>query len=156
MGYTTDFRGRFKLNKTLDAKTATYLRKFSETRRMKRKLDAKYGVEGEFYVDGGGCFGQDREPSITDYNSPPKTQPGLWCQWVPSDDGEGVEWNGAEKFYEYVAWLEYLIKNFLAPKGYVLNGKVQYRGEDFEDIGTIVVKSNVVEQRHGKLLKVTE
>ena len=37
----------------------------SETRRMKRDVDEKYGVEGEFYVDGDGECGQAKESNIT-------------------------------------------------------------------------------------------
>ena len=29
------------------------------------------------------------------------TYPGIWCQWVPTDDGKGIEWDGGEKFYNY-------------------------------------------------------
>ena len=89
-------------------------------------------------------FGQDDDPSVIDHNDPPKNQPGLWCQWVPSADGEGIEWNGGEKFYYYVEWLNYIIKNFLIPWGLVLNGTVKWRGEDFNDAGKIIVKDNVV------------
>ena len=145
MGYTTDFKGGFKINKPLREGLKNYLTKFSETRRMKRKLDDKFGVEGEFYVDGGGYAGQDRESNIIDYNSPPKTQPGLWCQWIPNEDGTEIVWDGGEKFYEYVAWLEYIIKNFLEPEGYVLNGEVYFQGEYSNDNGVIVVTYNKVE-----------
>jgi hypothetical protein len=144
MGYTTDFSGRFELNKKLDDKTFEFLKKFAETRRMKRKLPSEYGIDGEFYVDGGGFGGQDRDDNIVDYNQPPRTQPGLWCQWVPSEDGMGIEWDGGEKFYEYVNWIKYIIKNFLAPKGYTLNGEVHWEGEDSDDFGVIKIKNNVV------------
>ena len=144
MGYTTDFKGGFEINKPLREELKNYLTKFSETRRMKRKLDDKFGVEGEFYVDGGGYAGQDRESNIIDYNSPPKTQPGLWCQWIPNEDGTEIVWDGGEKFYEYVAWLEYIIKNFLEPEGYVLNGEVHFQGEYYNDNGVIVVTDNKV------------
>lgn len=157
MGYTTDFTGIFKLNRKLDKATHDFLNKFNETRRMARdsaKLQAKFGrdfgVEGEFFVDASGSFGQDRDDTITEYNNPPKTQPSLWCQWRPTDNGMGIEWDGGEKFYEYVEWVEYLIKSVLAPKGYVLNGAVQWRGEDFNDLGTILVVDNVVSCKHGK------
>ena len=152
MGYTTDFNGSFRLNKTLDEQTKTFLKKFAETRRMKRKLGPEYGVDGEFYVDGAGYAGQDHEASIVDYNTPPRTQPGLWCQWVPTEDGNFIEWDGGEKFYDYVEWLEYLIKNFLAPKGYVLNGEVQWQGEDTGDVGRIVVTDNVVRTQRAKFV----
>lgn len=144
MGYTTDFKGGFEINKPLHEELKNYLTKFSETRRMKRKLDDKFGVEGEFYVDGGGYAGQDRESNIIDYNSPPKTQPGLWCQWIPNEDGTEIVWDGGEKFYKYVEWLEYIIKNFLEPEGYVLNGEVYFQGEYYNDNGVIVVEDNKV------------
>jgi hypothetical protein len=32
--------------------------------------------------------------------------PGFWCQWVPSADGCGIEWDGGEKFYAYDKWLQ--------------------------------------------------
>lgn len=144
MGYTTDFKGGFEINKPLREELKNYLTKFSETRRMKRKLDDKFGVEGEFYVDGGGYAGQDRESNIIDYNLPPKTQPGLWCQWIPNEDGTEIVWDGGEKFYKYVEWLEYIIKNFLEPEGYVLNGEVDFQGEYYNDNGVIVVTDNKV------------
>jgi hypothetical protein len=150
MGYTTDFNGKFALNKPLDDDLYNFLIKFSETRRMARNVDPKYGVEGEFYVDGKGGFGQAHEDNIIDNNRPPKTQPGLWCQWVPTEDKMFITWDGGEKFYQYIEWLLYIIENFLAPKDYVLNGEVEYEGESRDDFGKIVVKDNEVSVLYGK------
>ena len=152
MGYTTEFTGRFDFDRPLDDSTFAFLVKFNQTRRVKRRFkDDKYGVDGEFFVLGLGDFGQAEDPSVVDYNSPPSTQPGLWCQWQPvrGEDGEPdyIEWDGGEKFYEYVEWLEYLIKSVLAPKGYVLNGEVKWQGEDMDDRGLITVKCNRVTTR---------
>lgn len=157
MGYTTDFTGCFTLDRQLDPLHHEYLTKFANTRRMKRshfalcgndflhvEVGLGVGTEGEYFVDGGGSHGQDREDSIVDYNSPPATQPGLWCQWVPTEDGNEIEWDGGEKFYDYVKWLEYLIAHFLNRWGYTLNGRVHWRCERTEEIGTIVVEDNVV------------
>lgn len=149
MGYTTDFTGEFTLNKPLDATTKTYLHKFNETRRMKRKLPPQFGVEGEFYVEGTGMAGQDRTPDIIDYNSPPSTQPGLWCGWCPNEQGTAIIWDGGEKFYYYEEWLNYLIANFLAPAGYVLNGTMEYQGEDSDDFGLLRVVNNEVKRIYG-------
>ncbi len=151
MGYTTDFNGSFKLNKKLDTETLEFLKKFNETRRMKRRMDAKYGIDGEFFVDAEGPFGQDRDDTIVDYNRPPSTQPSLWCQWCPADDGSAIVWDGGEKFYEYVPWIKYVIVNFLAPKGYVLNGEVEWVGEDSSDRGIIEIVNNVVRTKIGKI-----
>jgi len=130
MGYTTDFDGQFDLDRPLCEGTRKYLQLFSETRRMKRdaKKAAKLadptreavglpiGKEGEYFVGSTGYMGQDDDGSVINYNYPPSTQPGLWCQWVPNEDGTAIEWDGGEKFYEYVEWLEYIISNFLEPR----------------------------------------
>jgi|694.fasta_scaffold00015_189 hypothetical protein len=144
MGYTTDFSGRFELNKELSPKMEQYLKLFNETRRMERNTDEVFGVQGEFYVFGGGSFGQDHEDNVVDFNEPPSTQPSLWNQWTPSDDRMGIEWDCGEKFYNYTEWLVYLIHKILAPNGYVLNGVVEYSGEEVGDVGEIVVVDNRV------------
>lgn len=144
MGYTTDFSGSFTFNKELSPKMLTYLKAFNETRRMQRNVDDAFGIQGEFYAIGGGSFGQNRENNIVDYNTPPKTQPGLWCQWVPTEDGLELEWDGGEKFYNYSEWLFYLINKIIAPNGYVLNGEVEWSGEEVGDNGTIVVDDNKI------------
>ena len=144
MGYTTDFKGRFELNKELSPKMAQYLTLFNETRRMKRNADEVFGIEGEFFVFGGGSFGQDHETNVVDYNGAPSTQPGLWCQWTPTSDRMGIEWDGGEKFYYYTEWLVYLINKVLAPNGYVLNGVVEWEGEERSDVGEITVIDNRV------------
>ena len=144
MGYTTDFGGQFTLNRKLDLETFNLLKGLNTTRRMGRKgLDPKYGMEGEFYV-------ADEDKGIIDSNTPPKTQPGLWCQWAPTEDGLHIEWDGGEKFYEYVAWLQYLLEKVLVPRGYVLNGTVEWQGEENEDFGEIWVQDNAISTRRGE------
>lgn len=149
MGYTTDFFNEsLKLNKQLSLDDKSFLDKLAATRRVKRNVEG-YGVEGEFYVDGKGFMGQDNDSTVVDGNSPPSTQPSLWCQWKPTEDGWGLEWDQGEKFYNYVEWLEYII-NWLEPRGYVLNGSVDWVGEDSDDKGRIVVKDNIVKVLEGK------
>jgi len=152
MGYTTNFTGQFNLDKPLSDKDYEFLRKLNETRRMIRNLPPKYGVDGEFFVDGSGLAGQDRDKTIIDYNCPPSTQPGLWCGWMPTDDKTGIEWDGREKFYNYIKWIEYIVEKILIPRGYVLNGEVSWIGEDPSDLGLIVVKNNEVITKQGKVI----
>lgn len=111
MGYTTDFEGRFDLDRPLTRAHEKTLREFADTR----------------------------------HEGPGGPWPGIWCQWVPTEDGEGIQWDGAEKFYCYDEWLVYLIEHFLKPWGYVLNGKVSWEGENHSDVGVIYVKDNKVE-----------
>lgn len=145
MGYTTDFKGVLKLNKQLTEEDETFLRKLNSSRRMKLKVDAKYGVEGEFYVeDDVGSFFKGYEKAVIDNNEPPSTQPGLWCQWVPTEDGDGLEWDGGEKAYNMEDWIFYIINRYLAPRGYIVNGTVDAFGEEAGDIWAIRVEDNVV------------
>jgi hypothetical protein len=143
MGYTTEFDGQFELNKPLSPLMKEYLNKFNDSRRMKRSVEG-YGTEGEFFVNGVGFKGQGRDETVIDNNEPPVTQPGLWCQWKPNEDGTAIEWDGAEKFYYYSEWLVYIIHKFLAPNGYILEGIVTWQGEDTGDVGEIIVKDNRV------------
>ena len=144
MGYTTDFSGRFELDKPLAPKMKKFLTMFNETRRMKRNVDEAFGYDGEFFVFGTGSYGQDHDSTIVDFNQQPSTQPSLWCQWVPNEDGTAIEWDGGEKFYAYSEWLFYLITKILAPNGYTLNGTVIWQGEETGDVGKIHVVNNVV------------
>jgi hypothetical protein len=158
MGYTTRFDGSFAVTPTLKPEHAAYLREFAETRRMQRDpakaaaladparlaVGLPVGPEGAYFVGGGGMFGQDSDASVVNQNRPPEGQPGLWCQWVPNEAGTAIEWDGGEKFYDYVEWLRYLLKHFLKPAGYVLDGAVAWVGEDDDDRGRIVVESNKV------------
>lgn len=153
MGYTTDFKGHFTLDKPLRPEHAAYLHKFSGTRRMRRNpkiaselpdperlaVDLPIGDEGGYFVGGLGFAGQDDDPSVEDHNREPRGQPSLWCKWVPTEDGKGITWNGVEKFYEYKAWLQYICDHFLEPWGYTLSGSVKYKGESSGDRGEIGV-----------------
>lgn len=156
MGYTTNFRGAFSFSRPLSKTELDFLTKFNGTRRMKRDVKkltevfgpGEYGTEGEYFVAGSGFAGQDYDATIIDYNQPPMTQPGLWCQWTPNEDGTQLEWDGGEKFYNYVEWLQYLIENFFKPWGVQLNGEVEWRGEDWDDTGRISVSYNRVKARN--------
>jgi len=165
MGYTTDFEGAFELDRPLKSEHREYLEKFNETRRMRRDAEQAgelpdpiriavglpVGQEGEFFVGGTGDFGQANDRSVVDHNHPPRTQPGLWCHWGPDRDGKVIAWDGGEKFYDYTKWLQYIIENFIKRWGYVLNGKVEWDGEERSDIGIIEVTNNVILVKHGKI-----
>lgn len=164
MGYSTDFFGSLDISPPIKPEHEAYINKFSETRRMKRNaalaetlpdetraaVGLPIGVEGSYFVGGGGFAGQEDDASVVNHNSEPAEQPGLWCQWV-IEDGK-LEWNGSEKFYNYVEWMEYLIAHFFKPWGYTLNGTIEWHGEDRHDVGRIVVANNDVSTQSGKLV----
>lgn len=174
MGYSTDFFGDFRLDRPLTAPHAEYLRAFSATRRMGRDVTVvatlpdpireaaglPVGPEGGYclvavpspLLRGGDWQAARKAAGILDYNHPPKGQPGLWCQWVPNEDGTAIEWDGGEKFYDYVPWIAYLIEHFLQPWGYVLNGTVEWIGEDPDDRGRIAITNNRLRKQFGRVV----
>lgn len=82
-------------------------------------------------------FNEERhEPTVNqDY-------PGYWCQWAIVDGH--LEWDGGEKFYDYVEWLQYLIKNYFDSWGVKLNGQIKWFGEENDDMGIIEVTDSKV------------
>ncbi len=76
-----------------------------------------------------------------------------YCQWVSDKVGLYLEWDECEKFYGYIEWLEWLIKNFFDPKNIKLNGTVKWKGEERGDIGKIVVTDNIVKIIEAKLVE---
>lgn len=161
MGYTTEFQGEIYIEPSLDPTLVEYINRFADSRRMKRNLEEllrcypevenyglhlpsgpTYGVEGEYF-----CLSSNYEgdlETIDDYNYPPVTQPGLWCQWNISDDGSCIFWDGGEKFYSSPLWMMYVINNFIAPFGHVCNGIITAQGDDISDVWSLIVKDNVV------------
>ena len=116
MGLNTDFYGRFSFDHPLTAEHRTLLKDFAE----------------EEHEDEYGLMGMDGKP------------PTAYCQWIPTEDGTGLEWDGVEKFYYYGEWLEYLIARFFKPWGYALSGTVRYDGWTEGVAGTISVTNNEV------------
>jgi len=150
MGYTTNFWGEIRFNKPVDAETKKLLDGLNQTRRMKRNVGPEYGVEGEFYIDGTGYRGQGNDSNIIDFNQPPLTQPGLWCQWRLTKDGQGLEWDKGEKFYDYIEWMVYLRDKVLNPAGITLeSGEISWAGEDSGDLGMIEADNNKLKITNG-------
>ena len=162
MGYTTNFEGELSINPPLDEAQVAYINKFSETRRMIRNarvlidtekypdplreaVGLELGEDGQYYVgsDNDSCY-NGKDKSIIDSNMPSKHQPGLWCNWIVSDQGDRLMWNGGEKFYYYVRWLQYLINHFFVKWSRILNGDIKWQGEDINDKGIITVVNNQV------------
>ncbi len=59
-------------------------------------------------------------------------------------------WNEGEKFYNYTAWLQYMIKHFFRPWGIELSGLVNFQGEDDSDFGVIEIINGEVIEKQGK------
>lgn len=139
-------------------------------------FNGDYGIEGAYFAKDDGQMGQSRDASIIEYNDAPGTppigldnfgrdydlqqkmieagecQPGLWCQWGVSEDGATLEWNGSEKFYNYVEWLKYLIAHFFNIHGSKLNGEIEWKGEDPNDMGKIIAVDSIISTKIAKII----
>ncbi len=158
MGYTTEFEGEITIDPPLNEQEIKYLTNFAKTRRT-RTAYALLGTTGD-------DFGQNHEDDVIDYNAPPAGQPGLWCQWIPTEDGKALEWDYGEKFYYATEWMDYLIVHFLGNRpvaisrfdyfnflqGHTLNGTIHARGEESNDMWKIVVVDNAVKKVKGHVL----
>jgi hypothetical protein len=164
MSYNTRFDGAFAIAPALADDHHEYLTQFAQTMRVRRDAQkaskirdrARSRVGLPVGPDGAYVVGANWDPirigpqdaSVVDGSRPPTGQPSQGCQWTPNDDGTALEWNGEGGFYKYVEWMEYLIEHFLKPWGYEVNGQVGWRGEDFDDVGVVVVaKNNVFARR---------
>jgi hypothetical protein len=78
----------------------------------------------------------------------------VWCDWVATDDGTAIKWNGTEKFYDGDQWMRYLIDTFIQPAGHVVNGVIEAQGEDPDDRWDLVVTHNEVTVRDYKTVPV--
>ncbi len=172
MGYNTTFIGHFLLNKTLRPEQKAYLQRFSEIYHValdEKKLQAYDDPLREIVglpIGKNGMYFTGMIPDETDVSkiAPPQLKdmsigniynvlqaqqerefifPSHWCQWVPTRDGKGIEWDGGEKFYNYEEWLHFLIDHFLIPWGYELSGTVSFEGEQGEH-GRIIVTCNEI------------
>ncbi len=161
MGYSTDFLGSLHFSRPLRDQEMDYINALTQCRRMKldvaklhetykgahgnpfAKTDADvYGVDGEYFTQE---LSYD-DPCVSNYNSPPGTQPGLWCHWTVSK--KELTWDGGEKFYKYVEWLQYFIRHFFDKWGIALDGAMQWQGERREDRGTISVWRSRIHIHH--------
>lgn len=171
MGYTTYFSGSLKFNKPVTEELKQFINNFASIRHMERDTEkikevfpdweekcykGDLGTDGAYFIGEKAWSLQREDESIMDYNNPPKGVPGLWCQWVIGSDDE-LRWDGNEKFYMYIDWLQYLIDNFFDPEGYFLNGEMEFQGEDEDDFGTIIVVDNNVDVQYGiRVLSLSE
>lgn len=112
MGYTTDFLGHIDINPALNQAEIAYLQAFGRSRRYDRP-GGPYEVPANPYAEA--QQGRDSSVPVETYNRVAPGQPQLWCQWTPCWDGCCLTFDGFEKFYRPVQWMEYLIGHFLKP-----------------------------------------
>lgn len=156
MGYTTDFVGWVQMDPPLNEHETDYLRAFSQTRQWDRP-------KGRFVVLAHPLADDEPNGPVDAYNRPAPAEPGLWCPWTPAMEGNVLAFDGVEKAYRAVAWLDYLISTFLSPGGaastsgdaqfgdftfdHICDGAVASCRRDTGRLSVILVTDNTVEER---------
>lgn len=170
MGYYTNFQGSFEFDRPLDDKLADYLKNFSLTRHVRRHVDEilktlnnmrtdiqtvippintinDLGEEGKFFAEprhaNTGIWEQFHHPSVINYNAPPSDCPSLWSDIEISEDNTRLYLKDGHN-YHYIEWLEWFIKYIFEPAGYIMNGEIEFCGEDSYDRGVIRMINNIV------------
>jgi len=83
------------------------------------------------------------DPELRSYN-----------QWEYIEITNSIAWDGGEKFSYYAEHLHTIINKVLKPNGLYISGIVNWRGEEFGDMGCFIVYKNSV-KRYSELLKPT-
>lgn len=161
MGYSTDFTGQINIDPPLNLAERIYLKRFSQTRHMRRHLGPHW-VSTIAYED------SNNERDVIDHNTPCPGVPSLWCDFTPTPDGKAIVWNESEKTQESDCWIRYIIDHFLKPDAHskncderdpqfkefqynhVCNGELLAQGEDPHDRWKVLVKDNVVTRIEGR------
>lgn len=156
MGYYTKFQGNFKFSKKLNEDQVEYLNIFFNSRRMSRdvskienisdpireRVGLPLGTEGEFFV-------LDRT-GVLEYNTPPSTQPGLWCDCTATSKDLKLNFG---KNYNYFEWIVYIQNNILNQWGVKIDGKVKWLGEENDDRGIILANNGCISYLSGQEYK---
>ncbi len=76
-------------------------------------------------------------------NNPSLEKPGTECRWhiINEENNFYLKWNGNKVFYDYIEWLEYIVKIFFQ-KQINANGIIIVIGEDFGDGYYIIIENN--------------
>lgn len=154
MGYDTAFKGCLFFNKPLSKNLADAINRYCSIRHcVYRDKGEQYGPDGKWW-DGDELdvdwrkaifeYDETERKKQEDYNQLADGLPSFYCQWKVSDDRREIVWDGGEKFYGYIQWLEIIIDHFLRPNLYVLNGEMEWQGEDASDTGIFCVCENKV------------
>jgi hypothetical protein len=70
--------------------------------------------------------------------------PSSYCQWEVSHKGDSLKWDGGEKFYKSLEWMQWIIDQL---PGHQFSGEIIAQGDEAGDVWKIVVKDNKAERK---------
>ena len=153
MGLHTTYVGHIGIEPPLSAEEIDFARRFGHTRHYD---SGSPGVRLALHPADDDSSGAS---DVSSYNRPAPGMPGLWCPWTICKEGCCLHWDGIEKPYDGMAWLRYLIEEFLgegarsevaAQHGlteHVLDGVVVGERHETGELFAIEVEANEVTRR---------
>ena len=165
MGYNTTFKGSMEFDPPLSWEETEYLNGFSKTRRVAMPGDPAGLLprpqQRTPVGTGGACL---IDSDVSGSMGEAAGAPGCWCQWVASEDGKRLEWDGGEKFYNYIEWLSYLNCAFFSENAWAkrahpealsflrphrLQGRIEAYGEEWDDVWALEAEGGQLFVRGG-------
>lgn len=162
MGYSTDYYGNIQIAPALNEQEVEEINAWLACRHVTYDVNKIYELDPnadqhtidgtpvgnggwnwiKIYADPDGNAYDPVGEAVMEWNEP-GLLPSLWSDLEV--DETTMCWNGSEKSYEIPAWIQLLIDCVFAPRGYSLNGELEWRGEDYGDTGVITITDNVME-----------
>lgn len=152
MGYSTTFKGRFKLSRPLTKEQIEYLKIFAAVQHPQRHINLCIDIHDpireaagiELDSEGYNClFGYNHEDITIKC---PLINRNDFCNWIPNDEGTHIIWNENCKFKgpEYFKWISHISLNILNQWNISIKGTVYYKGEERGDSGKLVAEKNTI------------
>lgn len=135
MGYTTYFSGEFELDRQLS----------TEDKAAFDRLLADINIRQEWIRHE--KWGRD-EPSTPNPKDLPEFGMLESIGWEMDEDGSCLYYHW-ERECDSESWLNYLLDHFFIPRGYKLNGFVDWEGDGYEDFGYYNLDDNKLEVWEG-------
>lgn len=112
MGYQTQFKGAVKFTRELTARELAYLK-------------GMFWLDEDDFEKGGYIVPAERPHYI---------------QYELTEDFDGIQWDGSEKFYKAVEAMNFIIVNMKAKfPDFGLTGRMTAQGEEFDDRWELVI-----------------
>ncbi|MEV6403971.1 hypothetical protein AB0M58_13635 [Streptomyces bobili] len=141
MDFSAPPTGTLTVSPPLNPQEIAFLRSFSASRRMRRR-EGPYSTREDVPYD-------DLGP--VDYNRPHEGQPGLSCNWEPTDDGAGIRWDGSTSFDHADEWLQYIVDHFLRPGAVAQHLADSSQRPDQVDFSAFTFDHHVNGELHGQV-----
>ena len=130
MGYTTYFEGSIVVTPALSPEF------------IKRWNKATEGTPGKGFTRSCANGVEETPDMLPGFEG---AKPQTWCHWQLTSIGNAtyIDWDGGEKFYDYIEWLQFLVAAIrkVEPRA-EFEGLIEWDGEGHGDTGVLRVNAD--------------